>query len=410
MPPPGMAAPAAGPPPFRPMGPPGGGWYNGPYPPPGTVSQQESLGRLALRSFVSSCVIVLGFLVALGAAATIGIFFLVAAIGAAASGSAGADTAKTKLGATKFVDGTPSSKNKLLIVPVNGVIMGDKENDGGLFNSITGVTYGYEVRDTLVKAAKDSSIKGVVLEMNTPGGTIFGAQAIADGVRTYRDQTGKPVLAFVKGLSASGGMWAMAPANRILADHGSIIGSIGVILGPIAYYDGVTATEGGILGGGVTTRNGIEYTNITGGRGKDMGSPYRRLTDEERTVLQTSINNSYDEFVRHIAANRNIAENVIRERIGALIYDNATAQSFGLIDGTAGRRQAFEEAAKLANLSGNDWQAVKAEGAGGLWSALFSAAGLPAPAAAAPASQSVCFPRNLVLAFYGDPTALCRQP
>lgn len=406
--PPGPLPPGLPPQP-QPYIPPATSWYNGPYPPPGLGPNQESLGRVALRSGIASCVIVAGAAFGLVAALGIGMVMLIATIGAAAGASDNSAAAQTRLGATEFVDGSPRSKNSLLVVEVNGLILGEQENAGGLFNSLSGVTYGYDVRDTLLKAAKDNAIKGVILEMNTPGGTIFGAQAIADGVRAYREQTGKPVLAFVKGLSASGGMWAMAPANRILADYGSIIGSIGVILGPIAFYDGVTATDGGILGGGVTTRNGIEYTNITAGRGKDMGSPYRRLTDEERTVLQTGVNNSYNEFVRHIAATRNLSEDVIRNQIGALIYDNQTAQSLGLIDGTAGRRQAYEEAARLANLSADDWKAVRVEGVGGIWSALLGAAGLPAPAAA-PRSETSCLPPNMVLAYYGDPASICRRP
>ncbi len=99
-------------------------------------------------------------------------------------------------------------------------------------------------------------------------------------------------------------------------------------MGAFSYYDGVTATDGGLLGG-VTTRGGIEYTTISAGRGKDMGSPYRRLTDEERNVLQAGVNDTYDEFVRHIATSRNIAEDVIRDRIGALVYDNTTAPRLG---------------------------------------------------------------------------------
>src|SRR5581483_6729095 len=125
-----------------------------------------------------------------------------------------------------------------------------------------------------------------------------------------------------------------------------------------------------------------EYTTITAGRGKDMGSPYRRLTDEERTVLQNSVQNSYNDFVRHVAASRNIPEATIRDKIGALIYDNASAEQLGLIDGTRSRRQAYEEAAGLAHLRLTDWQAVRVKRGSGVLSTLLSRAGFAAPSAA----------------------------
>ncbi|MBI2761248.1 MAG: S49 family peptidase [Chloroflexi bacterium] len=381
------------------------GWYNGPFPPPGFGPVRESAWRMLLRSAVSSAVVVAGVGIGLFAMMFVGILALVALFAAVGGGDDTA-TARTRLGSTDFVEGAPRSKNRLLSIEVNGIILGEKDQQGGLLSGLTDAAYGYEIKDQLLKAAKEPSIKGVVLELNTPGGTIFGAQAIADGVRAYREQTGKPVVAFVKGLSASGGMWAMAPATRILADHGSVIGSIGVIMGTFAYYDGVTATEGGLLGGGVTTRNGIQYTTISAGRGKDIGSPYRQLTDEERTVLQRAIDNSYDAFVKHIATTRNIPENVIRDRIGALVYDNLTAQQLGLIDGTASRQEAYREAARLAELADNDWQVVRKQSGSGLWSTVFSRTNAPGPNAAQP-RPGACLPRHAVLAYYGEPSALC---
>jgi protease IV len=399
--------PMMGPPPMPPPGRPVLGWYNGPFPPPGFGPVRESIWRMLLRAAVSSAVVVVGVGIGLFAMMFAGAIMLVVLF-AVIGGGDDTTAARDRLGRTEYVEGAPRSRNRLLSIEVNGVILGEQDQEGGFLSGLTDAAYGYEIKDQLLKAAKEPSIKGVVLELNTPGGTIFGSQAIADGVRAYREQTGKPVVAFVKGLSASGGMWAMAPATRILADHGSVIGSIGVIMGTFAYYDGVTATEGGLLGGGVTTRNGIQYTTISAGRGKDIGSPYRPLTDEERSVLQRALDNSYDEFVKHIATTRNIPESMIRDRIGALIYDNLSAQQLGLIDATASRQEAYREAARLAELTGNDWQVVKKEGDSGLWSTVFSRGNAPAPSAAQPRSGG-CLPRHAVLAYYGEPTALCTR-
>jgi protease IV len=398
----------AAPPPRGPLPPPvpRNGWYNGPFPPPGW-NGRESIGRSLLRAFgvaaVSVVTIMFGFFV-------VGGFLMVMFIAFAAVAGSGFDTAvDTGEVSTSHVYGDEDSRNKLLLIQVKGIILGQKDEDTGWFESLAGITHGYQVKRELEKAAKDSSIDGVILEMDTPGGTIFGSAAIGDGVREYREKTGKPVLAHVAGMSASGGMWAMVPATKVLADRGTLIGSIGVIMGPFAYYDGVTATEGGLLGGGVTTRNGIEYTTITAGRGKDMGSRYRRLTDEERAVLQKSVDTSYNAFVRHVAASRNIDEAKIRNQIGALIYDEESARELGLIDGTANRQEAFAEAARMADLPGEDWQVVRRRSESGLWGSLFARFQGDKPKAAASAKQATpCFAPHAVLAYYGDVAALCK--
>ncbi len=393
-PPPPPKAQSAPPPPAPP---PGAAWYYGPFPPPGTPKEGfgASLGKSALRGCVVSIAFGLGLLAIFGV--MIGI---VAALVAAVADSGGDGEARD------FVYGDKSSDNEILSIRIEGVILGEEPEGAGSIFSDPFVVYGYEIKKQLREAAQDGSIKGVVLEFATPGGTIFGSEAIADGIREYRQATGKPVLAFVAGLSASGGMWSMAPADKILADHGSLIGSIGVRLGTIPYYDGVIATDGGLLGGGVTTKNGITYTSITSGRGKDVGSPYRPLTDEEKRVLQQGTDNSYAEFVAHIAKSRNVSEATIRDRMGALIFDNLQAQDFKLIDGTANREEAYAEIAKLAGINSIDWKVTRKGGDGGTLAGLLSSeAGIDAFAAAQ--RKGICFPSNMVLAYYGDPAALC---
>ncbi len=350
--------------------------------------------RTALKSTVAAgC-----FGVASIIAFIIPLIVLIAIIGAA-SGDDGDDY--------KFAYGDEGNRNKLLSVPIRGVILGEEPEETSIFGSL-GAVYGYSIKETLREAAKDSSIDGIVLELETPGGTIFGSRAIADGVREYQERTGKPVLAFVAGISASGGMYSMAGADLILADHGSLLGSIGVTMGAFEYWDGLIATEGGLFGGGVTTSDGIEFQPITAGRGKDMGAPYRRLTDEERRVLQQGVDNAYTDFVRLVSEGRDIPESDIREGIGALVYDNKAAQDLGLIDGTANRHQAYAEAARLAGLEGDNWQVVREKGGAGIFSGLFGLGGDDdEPEATAVSTRGICFPANTILAYYGDVIALC---
>ncbi len=382
--------------------PPGVGWYQGPFPPRGWASDRESIWRVLLRRGLTA---ILLLTILFGSM----FFFFIALAGVIGALASGTDSSPDRDDlSTEFVAGDEDSDNKLLLVRVSGPILGEDPGGGGFFSLSGAVTYGYSVKEELRKAALDPSIKGVILEMNTPGGTIFGSEAIADGVTAYQESTGNPVLAFVAGISASGGMWGMAPADRILADSGSLVGSIGVIMGPFVYYNGVVATDGGILGGGVTTTNGITADYITAGRSKDVGNPYRPLTTEERASLQAGIDSTYDDFVTHIATNRNISEATIRDQLGAMIFSNEQAQASGLIDGTANRQDAYVEAATLADV--RDWQVVRSKDSISPLAGLFADfRGEEPEAAAAPETFSVCLPPNTVMAYYGDLGALCKE-
>lgn len=254
----------------------------------------------------------------------------------------------------EFVSGTENSQQRILKISINGPILGSPTDSDDTFNfsNLMGITYGYDIQADLKNAAEDETIKAVLLEIKTPGGTIFGSQAIYDGIKTYQQKTGHPVYALVEGMSASGGVWAMVGADKIYADYGSYVGSIG-ILGPnLTYYNQPTAINEGLLGGGVTTTGGIESVTISGGRSKDLGNPFRRPTPEELQQLQAGVDREYNNFVNHVAQARKIKPEVIRDKMGAMIFDNQQAQTYGLIDGTLNRPQTLEALAKAANIEG----------------------------------------------------------
>ncbi len=257
-----------------------------------------------------------------------------------------------------YVSGKKNSKNKLLSVPVNGIILGRAPEEDFGFGLSDFLTYGYNIVDTLEDAAKDESIKGIFMPFRTPGGTIFGSQAIYRAINNYREDTGNPVIVYIEGMSASGGVMAMVAANNIYADYGSLIGSIGILGPSLTYFNKPIATDGGLFGGGIVTQGGIERTAITAGRGKDLGNPFRKPSKEEIANLRAGVNNEYENFVNHVAKNRNMEPEMIRNKMGAQIFDNKTAQAYGLIDGTQSRSESLSSLAKLAKL-GDDYKLVK---------------------------------------------------
>jgi protease-4 len=248
------------------------------------------------------------------------------------------------------VEGDDTADASILAVPVSGIILTEPTSDAGIFDFLSeeGVTYGYDVKESLKRAAEDDSIKAVILEINSPGGTIPGSKAISDGVEYYRKATGNPVYAHITDVGASGGYWAAAATDRIYSEIGSEIGSIGVIMGPFKYYDGVMSE--GSLFGSVETENGIESRYFTAGQYKDTGSPYRRLSEEEVAHWQRALDNEYARFVAHVATRRGLSEDTIRGTVKALPYETTRALALGLIDGEASREEATNALADAAGL------------------------------------------------------------
>ncbi|SNS57679.1 protease-4 [Geodermatophilus pulveris] len=319
--------------------------------------------------------------------------------------SGGGETA-TSGPVTETVWGEPTAGGRLIAVPVTGVILGG-QSDGATFGT---ATYGYDVADTIDSLTAEDA-DGLVLELNTPGGTIYGSRAIADAVERYQKRTGNQVMAHVQGLSASGGMYAMAGADQIVADHGSLVGSIGVIMGPLQRFRDVTGIPGSLLEPGVTTEGGITEEYFTRGRGKDFGNPYRDITEEERAVLGAGLDREYAEFVSWVSQARGIPAQTIVDELGAFVFDGYTAVDRGLVDRVLGREEAYRYAAEMNGADPDDTRVDRVAGPGFLESFLGATSSVGGTGAAAlePGRSTVCSGPPLVLAYHGELTAACTE-
>lgn len=297
-------------------------------------------------------------------------------------------------------------ENQLLSLKVQGVIVGTDDTVPSFFSSLDYQTAGYTIKDQLYVAAADDTIKGVVLEIDSPGGTIYGARAIADGVKYYKETTKKPVYAHISGSGASGAYWAAVSADKVVADPGSAVGSIGVIMGPFQYYNKVVAEDGGLLLGGVITEGGIESVTFTAGKSKDAGNPYRRLTPEEITTLQKTVNNEYDSFVAYVSERRAIPDATVRNQIGAMVYDPKSAAELKLVDGIGSRHEAYDQLAAAAKVKDN-YTVIQEEYLPGFVESLLSAVTRrPQPQAK---QVDLCTLTRSSLAYHGDVTSWCRS-
>jgi len=240
--------------------------------------------------------------------------------------------------------GNSESDKYIVSLPIQWVILGKSEWASPLFG-MQGVTFGYNIKRMLYELADHpelfDNIHGIVLEIQSPGWTIFGSQAISDWVTYYKQKTGNPVYAVIVWLGASGWYRSAVSADKVFADHGSLIWSIGVIAWPFARYNNVVEENGGIFAGWVRTTDGIDYTYLTAGEWKDFWNPHRNMTSKEKGIFQQWLDASYDEFVNHVAEARDIDPNFIKNTIWAYAYDNSQAKKYKLIDDTASVEEVY---------------------------------------------------------------------
>ena len=355
------------------------------------------------RGFAVGLGAALGAGLALGVTGLVMTMVLVMALVGLASGGGAADPSAPP---TETVWGAADAPARLVAVPVTGVILGG-ESDGVTFG---GSTYGYEVADT-IDALQEEDADGLILELNTPGGTIYGSRAIADAVERYQKRTGNQVMAHVQGMSASGGVYAMAGADEIVVDHGSLIGSIGVIMGPFQRYRDVTGLPGSLLDPGVVTEGGITQEYLSRGRGKDLGNPFRDMTEEERAVLGRGLDAEYEAFVAWVSDARGIPREVIVDELGAFVFDSRTAVDRGLVDQVLSREEAYRFAAEMNDLDPDETRVDRLVGPGFIESLLgahWPAGGVGAAAVdVEPGRSVVCDGAPLALAYHGDLSAAC---
>lgn len=367
--------------------------------PPGPFKRGLGLGAGAGLGFG-------GMMLILGVVGSILTGLVMAGIGAAASGVASGAAGTPE--SYKTVWGPETATKKLRAIPVRGTI----QTRSGEGLTLDGGTYGYEVADVLDKM-KPEDADAVVLMLDTPGGSVTGSKAMADAMDRYRERTGRKVFAFVEGMSASGGMYTMAGADEIVADHGSITGSVGVVMGPLMRYRDITQ-YGSLLAGDVTARE-VTGQYITAGKGKDAGTPFRDMTPEERGGLQAIADAMYTDFVDHVATKRGIDRAKIIGEYGAGIFANGKAKEIGYIDEQMGRDEAMRHFAQAAGLDPAQTRVVQSTGPSFLQS-LLGAQVRPlgvAPAAEATAGQPVratarmCHDTTMPLAQHGSLVGVC---
>lgn len=183
------------------------------------------------------------------------------------------------------------------------------------------------------KARKDDSVKAVLLRIDSPGGSAAATQEAAEELRRLKED-GKPVVVSMGDTAASGAYWLAAYGDRIYANPSTITGSIGVYM---SYYDLQ----------GLSQKIGISEEKIKSGAHKDIFSPFRPMTDEERQLTQAMVNNMYEQFVDVVAEERHMDESTVRTLADGRVFTGAQAKQAGLVDEMGNYYDALAYAAQL---------------------------------------------------------------
>ncbi|MGW6381647.1 signal peptide peptidase SppA [Peribacillus butanolivorans] len=204
--------------------------------------------------------------------------------------------------------------NVIAVFDVEGTIQ-----DTGEASLLSSATYNHRAfMDKLKMAEENDDIKGIILRVNSPGGGVVESAEIYDKILDIK-KVKKPVYVSMGSMAASGGYYISAPADKIYASPETMTGSLGVIMHGYNYEK-------------LAKKYGVEFETIKSGPHKDIMSPSREMTDEEREILQNMIDNSYDQFVKIIADGRGMTEKEVRKIADGRIYDGRQAKENHLID------------------------------------------------------------------------------
>lgn len=183
----------------------------------------------------------------------------------------------------------------------------------------------------------DDNIKAIVLRINSPGGAVGPAQEILREVEKIRAR--KKIVASLGTVAASGGYYIASGANLIMANRGTATGSIGVIM----QFTNVEA---------LSKKLGLDFFNLKAGRYKDVGSPFRTMSPEDKAYLQGFLDNIYQQFLSDVAHNRKIPLAKMKTLAEGRIYTGEEAKQAGLVDEFGSLTDAIERAGRLGGIKG----------------------------------------------------------
>jgi len=218
--------------------------------------------------------------------------------------------------------------DKVAVIPVKGMIT---LNGGNSLLQTT--TSGNEIAAKIKDANEDSQIKAIVLEINSPGGTVLGSKIVADTLK----QVEKPVVSVITESGTSGAYWIASQTDLIVADELSYVGSISV-LGSYLEFAGFMEDLN------------ITYRRLATGEFKDLGTPMKEMTPEEEEIIMERLNTVHEYFVNEVAQGRGMTYDDVADLANGLFYFGMEAKTLGLVDEIGTKEDAINFAKELAEI------------------------------------------------------------
>ena len=221
-----------------------------------------------------------------------------------------------------ILDGAWLGGEKIAVVRIEGVILDSRD-----------------AIEELRKFRENPSVKAIVLRIDSPGGGVVPSQEIYSEVLKTRNEGRVKVVASMGNLAASGGYYIAAATDRIVANPGTLTGSIGVIM--------ELANVQGLL-----EKVGVQSVVIKSGKHKDLASPFRTMSVEDRAILQTVLDDVHDQFIQAVAAGRALKVDQVRDLADGRIFTGRQARTAKLVDELGDLQDAIKLAGKMGGIAG----------------------------------------------------------
>lgn len=212
--------------------------------------------------------------------------------------------------------------NKIALVKIEGVILDSRE-----------------IIEELKEYNSNESVKAILLRIDSPGGAVAPSQEIYEEVKKIRDEGKKKIVTSMGSVAASGGYYIASVSDKIVANPGSITGSIGVIM--------ELANVSGLM-----KKVGVESVIIKSGKYKDIGSVFRTMTKEERDLLQGMMDDVHDQFIEAVAVGRDIKKERLIPIADGRVFTGRQAKELGLVDEIGNMQDAIRITADMAGIVG----------------------------------------------------------
>lgn len=296
---------------------------------------RESIFVSAIRSLINSFFAMLGILIGL-------VIILAASTTLSSKGNEFGDPGKTKIVIAPDADGNrahlAATAPVVLKLKIHGIIGSEKLNTDTIQSSLLATREG---------ALKDDRIKAILLDIDSPGGTVTDSDNIYRMLKAYKKKHDTPVYATVNGFCASGGMMIACAAEEIYSTESGIIGSVGVRSGPFFNFVGLMG------------KMGVEAKTLTSGKDKDTLNPYRKWKEDEGEEYAAIGEYDYNYFVNTVVENRpRIDRDKLINVYGAGIFDPGKAKEHGYIDEIGDSNDALRALVTKAKIEG-DYQVIE---------------------------------------------------